>query len=113
MTSKSPEASPPASTEVAPPAETPAAQGPIEAAAPSELDEQSDFEASDYDTVSASGSTSIASSVYRFAYENGRRYHQYKNARYPIPNDDTEQNREDMKHALMLELTELVPSLVT
>lgn len=25
--------------------------------------------------------------------------------RYPIPNDDAEQNRDDMKHAMMLELT--------
>jgi hypothetical protein len=33
-------------------------------------------------------------------------YHSYKNARYPIPNDDIEQDREDMKHALMMELTE-------
>jgi ubiquinone/menaquinone biosynthesis C-methylase UbiE len=33
-------------------------------------------------------------------------YHSYKNARYPIPNDDIEQNREDMKHAMMLELTD-------
>ncbi len=33
-------------------------------------------------------------------------FHHYKHGRYPIPNDDTEQNREDMKHALHLELTE-------
>jgi hypothetical protein len=26
-------------------------------------------------------------------------------SRYPIPNDDAEQNRDDMKHAMMLELT--------
>lgn len=94
-----------AATAPAPQAETPASHEPIEAAAPGEVDDQSDFESSDYDAASVSGSTSVASSVYRFAYENGRRYHQYKNARYPIPNDDTEQNREDMKHALMLELT--------
>lgn len=29
-------------------------------------------------------------------------------SRYPIPNDDAEQNRDDMKHAMMLELTECV-----
>lgn len=33
-------------------------------------------------------------------------YHQYRHGRYPIPNDDEEQNRDDMKHAMMLELTE-------
>lgn len=37
-----------------------------------------------------------------------RQYHKYRNGRYPIPNDDTEQNRDDMKHAMMLELTESV-----
>ena len=35
-------------------------------------------------------------------------YHQYRHGRYPIPNDDKEQNRDDMKHAMMLELTEYV-----
>ncbi len=35
-------------------------------------------------------------------------YHQYRNGRYPIPNDDAEQNRDDMKHALTMELTEYV-----
>lgn len=40
-------------------------------------------------------------------------YHQYRHGRYPIPNDDDEQNREDMKHALTLELTEYVPFAFT
>lgn len=30
---------------------------------------------------------------------------QYRHGRYPIPNDETEQNREDMLHAMMLEVT--------
>lgn len=38
-------------------------------------------------------------------------YHQYRHGRYPIPNDDKEQNRDDMKHAMMLELTEYVQFL--
>jgi methylase of polypeptide subunit release factors len=29
----------------------------------------------------------------------------YRDGKYPIPNDDIEQNREDMKHAMVLELT--------
>ena len=33
------------------------------------------------------------------------RYHVYRDGKYPIPNDDIEQNREDMKHAMVLELT--------
>ncbi len=37
--------------------------------------------------------------------DNGRRYHHYKQGRYPYPNDEMEQNRERIKHVLMLELT--------
>lgn len=56
-----------------------------------------------YETAST-GSTSVTSSVYAHTYENGRRYQHFKNSRYPIPNDDEELNREDMKHAMLLEL---------
>ncbi|KAJ3946945.1 uncharacterized protein N0V96_003322 [Colletotrichum fioriniae] len=55
------------------------------------------FQPSEWD-ASSSGSTSITSSVLKHSYENGRRY--------PIPNDDIEQNREDMKHAMVMELTD-------
>lgn len=66
--------------------------------------EEDEFDARDnWDSVS-SGSTSVSSSVYEHEYENGRRYHSFKHGRYPIPNDDIEQNREDMKHVMMLEL---------
>jgi SAM-dependent methyltransferase len=58
------------------------------------------------ETQSTAASTSITSSIYAHAYENGRRFHSYKYGRYPIPNDDTEQRREDMKHAMMLEITD-------
>lgn len=47
-----------------------------------------------------------ATGVWQHVYENGRRYHFYKHGRYPIANDDAEQQREDMKHAMMLELTD-------
>ncbi|KFY13677.1 hypothetical protein V491_06328 [Pseudogymnoascus sp. VKM F-3775] len=50
--------------------------------------------------------TSVTSSVYAHTYERGRRYQSFKNGRYPIPNDDVEQNREDMKHAMLMELTD-------
>ncbi|KAK8103616.1 uncharacterized protein PG998_010649 [Apiospora kogelbergensis] len=50
--------------------------------------EPSDFEPSDFDdSESLDDSTSVGSSV------------------YPIPNDETEQNREDMLHAMMMEVT--------
>ncbi|KPM45556.1 hypothetical protein AK830_g945 [Neonectria ditissima] len=87
--------------------EAPTSHNVIEPIAAGERDEEEDeFATSDYDgdTV-ASGSTSVTSSIYQHAYENGRRYHQYRHGTYPIPNDDAEQNRDDMKHAMMLELT--------
>ncbi|KAK4228587.1 Trans-aconitate 2-methyltransferase [Podospora fimiseda] len=71
--------------------------------------EEDEFLASGWDgssTSSSLASTSITSSIYNHSYENGRRYHSYKYGRYPIPNDDLEQNREDMKHAMMMELTD-------
>ncbi|KAF5130313.1 Secondary metabolism regulator LAE1 [Metarhizium anisopliae] len=53
---------------------------------------------------------SLASSIYTsFAYERGRRYQTFGDGRYPIPNDDLEQNREDMKHAMLMMLTEGKP----
>ncbi|KAI0179086.1 S-adenosyl-L-methionine-dependent methyltransferase [Hypoxylon sp. FL1284] len=64
-----------------------------------------EFETSDFDASSISKFGSVTSSIYRHAYENGRRYHRYHNGIYPIPNDETEQNREDIKHVAILELT--------
>ncbi|KXH49767.1 methyltransferase [Colletotrichum simmondsii] len=63
------------------------------------------FQPSEWD-ASSSGSTSITSSVLKHSYENGRRYHSFRDGRYPIPNDDIEQNREEMKHAMVMELTD-------
>ncbi|KAM0813946.1 putative Methyltransferase domain-containing protein [Seiridium cardinale] len=87
----------------------------IEPASPGAYHNDDDeFEPSDYDEASLAESTSIGSSVYGHSYHNGRRYHKaciarwrerYRHGRYPIPNDETEQNREDMLHAMMLEVT--------
>lgn len=85
------------------------APAPIEPSTPIEAhvgpDDEDEFIAEGWD-VGSTASTSVTSSVYAHTYENGRRYHSYRHGRYPIPNDDLEQNREDMKHALMLELTD-------
>ncbi len=55
--------------------------------------------------IASTGSTSVTSSIYAiFEFENDRRYPRLKNGRYPIPNDDEELNREDMKHTMMMEL---------
>lgn len=52
------------------------------------------------DTYS-SASTSAESSVRDYIFENGRRYHRFREGAYNFPNDDEEQEREDMKHAMM------------
>ncbi|OLN81987.1 Demethylmenaquinone methyltransferase 5 [Colletotrichum chlorophyti] len=52
--------------------------------------------------ASSNGSTSLASSIRDFNFENKRRYHKFKEGRYLFPNDDAEQDREDMKHALVV-----------
>lgn len=58
-----------------------------------------------YETDSLrSASTSIGSSVRDYAFENGRRYHRFREGAYNFPNDDSEQEREDMKHAMMVNL---------
>ncbi|GAO17644.1 hypothetical protein UVI_02002060 [Ustilaginoidea virens] len=55
---------------------------------------------------------SVTSSIYAaYAYERGRRYHVFGDGRYPIPNDDIEQSREDMKHAMLMMLTGNKPFL--
>ncbi|KAK2049476.1 methyltransferase domain-containing protein [Colletotrichum somersetense] len=47
-----------------------------------------------------SASTSLSSSVRDYVFENTRRYHKYMEGRYLMPNDEPEQEREDMKHAM-------------
>lgn len=42
--------------------------------------------------------TSLASSVLDYKYENGRRYHAYRAGAYALPNDETEQDRLDLRH---------------
>ncbi|KAH8591880.1 S-adenosyl-L-methionine-dependent methyltransferase [Bisporella sp. PMI_857] len=65
----------------------------------------SDAGESGYKTDSvASVSASISSSVRDFPFENGRRYHRFREGSYNFPNDDSEQEREDMKHAMMANL---------
>lgn len=91
---------------VTPPLELVAEEDNAIEAAESSIDSD-EFEPSEWgDEGASNASTSINSSIYNHTYENGRRFHSYKNGRYPIPNDDQEQNREDMKHVMMLEMTD-------
>jgi len=58
-----------------------------------------------YETDGASrASTSISSSVRDYDFENSRRYHKFQEGRYQFPNDEPEQEREDMKHAMIVHL---------
>ncbi|KAG9229111.1 S-adenosyl-L-methionine-dependent methyltransferase [Amylocarpus encephaloides] len=49
-------------------------------------------------------SVSLSSSVRDYAFEHGRRYHSYRAGQYQFPNDESEQEREDMKHAMVVNL---------
>jgi hypothetical protein len=49
-------------------------------------------------------SVSLTSSVRHYRFENGRRYHRFREGTYNFPNDESEQERELMKHAMMVNL---------
>lgn len=67
-----------------------------------EADDASD---AGYESDSASrASTSICSTVRDYEFENNRRYHRFQEGRYQFPNDEPEQEREDMKHAMIVHL---------
>jgi hypothetical protein len=68
-----------------------------------EIDDSSSDAGYETDSL-ASASTSLASGVRDYAFENGRRYHKFREGTYNFPNDDSEQDREDMKHAMMVNL---------
>lgn len=78
---------------------------PLEAATGADADDDDDeFDPVEGIDIQSNASTSATSSIYAHTQEHGRRYYHFKNGRYPIPGDDQEQDREDMKHAMMLEL---------
>ncbi|KAF6827643.1 TAM domain methyltransferase [Colletotrichum musicola] len=81
------------------PAGSPAGQQPFEV---------DDAASSDgYETggdTSSNAATSLSSSCRDYNFENKRRYHKYAEGQYVMPNDDIEQEREDMKHAMVIQL---------
>ncbi|KAJ5153955.1 uncharacterized protein N7500_009394 [Penicillium coprophilum] len=53
----------------------------------------------DGESGNTSGYTaSLLSDVKNYAYENGRRYHSYREGHYVLPNDEPEQDRQDLLH---------------
>ena len=49
----------------------------------------------------ASSTASVASSVLNYQYENGRRYHGFRQGTYLLPNDEAEQDRLDFTHHIL------------
>ncbi|KAL7272621.1 hypothetical protein RUND412_004567 [Rhizina undulata] len=62
----------------------------------------SDYEASEYGSGLESDTTSLASIARNHVYENGRRYHGFKEGKYVLPNDEAEQDRLDLVHHVCL-----------
>jgi hypothetical protein len=76
-----------------------ASSNPIEADVADQLDDEDVGYTSD---SASTGSTSITSSIRAHTFEDGIRYHKFHDGKYAFPNDETEQNRDDMKHAMTL-----------
>ncbi|KAI5845230.1 S-adenosyl-L-methionine-dependent methyltransferase, partial [Morchella snyderi] len=53
----------------------------------------------DYDACSVN---SAANSIFEYRFENGRRYHAYRDGKYAFPNDEVEQVRLDILHHISL-----------
>jgi hypothetical protein len=67
-----------------------------------EIDDESDV---GYESdLDYGASNSVSPSVRDYAFENGRRYHKFREGHYQFPNDEPEQTREDMKHAMIVNL---------
>ncbi|KAJ4407641.1 hypothetical protein N0V85_004347 [Neurospora sp. IMI 360204] len=79
--------------------------GVIEPLAEGEWQSGEDTATSDYEpSIAESRYGSLTSSVNDHIWEYGRRYHTFREGRYPLPNDDLEYNREYMRHAMFKEM---------
>jgi SAM-dependent methyltransferase len=56
------------------------------------------FDDDDYYSDTSSYTASLLSDVKNYTYENGRRYHSYREGHYVLPNDEQEQDRQDLLH---------------
>ncbi|ROT38731.1 S-adenosyl-L-methionine-dependent methyltransferase [Sodiomyces alkalinus F11] len=74
-------------------------------ATPSHIDSIRPVGFSDYgSSLNSSGFTSVASYILRHCHRDGRRYQSFARGGYPLPNDDIEQEREEMKHHMIKRL---------
>ncbi|KXX80785.1 Phosphoethanolamine N-methyltransferase [Madurella mycetomatis] len=76
--------------------------GTTESEQPLEADVWSDDDVDSGIASLASSSDSITSSILRSREENGRTYHAFKDGRYVLPNDESENERLDLQHTLCL-----------
>ncbi|KAI1259485.1 S-adenosyl-L-methionine-dependent methyltransferase [Xylariaceae sp. FL1019] len=58
------------------------------------------------DCVSERTSLTWDSFEERYTWDGGRRYHAYREGRYSLPNDETEQQREELLHILVMDILE-------
>ncbi|KAK0625571.1 Secondary metabolism regulator laeA [Lasiodiplodia hormozganensis] len=65
-----------------------------------EYNDDSDSTRGTIDDQLSSFTASVTSSVTNYPVQHGRRYHAYKDGAYILPNDDREQDRLDMTHAM-------------
>ncbi|KAF1916540.1 S-adenosyl-L-methionine-dependent methyltransferase [Ampelomyces quisqualis] len=56
----------------------------------------------DRESYASTGGGSLASNITRYRYENGRRYHAYRDGTYYAPNDEKNQSYETIVHHLWL-----------
>ncbi|KAJ9639627.1 uncharacterized protein PV06_03077 [Exophiala oligosperma] len=60
--------------------------------------DHSDSDSAFSEALEDSWTASLSSSVLNYRYENGRRYHAFREGQYVLPNDEPEQDRLDMFH---------------
>lgn len=81
---------------------------PVEEPAPAQAAVEVDDEV-DGDSAYGEGSTastSVTSSIFKYEWKHGRRYHSYNAGTYSFPNDEAEQARLDMIHHVFFRLLE-------
>jgi len=65
-------------------------------------DGDSDQDSAYGESLHASDTASITTAITKYRYENGRRYHAYRDGAYWAPNDETQNDQQDMAHHLWL-----------
>lgn len=69
-----------------------------------EVDDDEGYQDSTLGSDAGSATTSLNSSVLRYEWKHGRRYHSYQSGAYNFPNDEQEQQRLDMIHHVFYRL---------